>query len=482
MPGATGYNLRYSTTAADGQTVTSVADTGAQTEMLLPKLASDALYRVSVQAYAVFEVPDAFSPTGQRTDVAMGVPSAEVTALTGTAEAPLVRLISPNGGETIPANTTLNIMWDVAKGNDLRDQQIELSTDGGATYHPLALRLAPDVRSFEWDVPLVLHSTTTRLRVSALDRAGNESIDASDADFSINGTASTPESKIDSVAPSIAGALSEPANAAGWHRGAVTVSLEATDADSGVKAITYSAHGSTIIPVTTAPGASLSVPLTADGTTTISYVAADNAGNLSEVKTIDVKIDRTPPTIEIASPVQGVPLLLNLAVSARYTCADAGAGLEACAGSVPDGAAIDTSVPRTGQFVVNAADRAGNTATTTVRYSVVYGVRLLYDESKAHKSGSTVPLKVQLIDATGRNLSSALVVVSAIGVVRVSEKVSDALAEPSNEAAWTDFKYDAGSEGYHYNFKTTGLTSGRYVVVFRVGADSSTYQAPFQIR
>ena len=262
----------------------------------------------------------------------------------------------------------------------------------------------------------------------------------------------------------------------------MTVSVEATDADSGVKAITYSARGSTLVPLTTAPGGSLSIPLTADGTTTIWYVAADNAGNLSEVKTIDVKIDGTVPTIEIVSPSQGESLLLNQSVNARYTCADAGAGLQTCVGPVPTEAAVDTSATGAREFVVNAADLAGNATTMSVRYTVGYGVRTLYDESKAHKSGSNVPLKIQLIDAAGRNLSSPLLVVTAVGVIRVSDRVTDALAELSDEAAGTDFKYDSGLAGYHYNFKTTGLASGRYVVMFRVGGDPATYQIPFQIR
>ena len=644
VPEASGYTVRYSTTAADGHVVTSVADAGAQSEMVLPKLASNALYRVSVQAYKVMDVPDADSETGLRTDVATSVPSADVAATTGMAEAPVVRLTSPNGGETIAGNTTLTITWEVTRGGDLRDQQVELSTDGGAAYHPLALRLAPDVRSFEWDVPLVLQSARTRVRVSALDRAGNEGIDDSDADFIINGTPSAPETTIDILPPSIAATLSSPANAAGWHRGAVTVALDAADGGSGVKAITYSAAGSTVVPLTTTGDSSVSIPLSAEGATTITYVAVDRAGNVGAAQTIDVKIDatapsatahaataagpytpgvwtkhdvtvavscadaasgvvtaghvatvtaegagqsvertcvdlagnsasagvaginidRTPPAItcatadgawhagdvrvscsaadaasglataadaafvlvtdvppgvesasaatdgrivcdaagncatggpvgghkvdkkapvvEIASPERAASFTLNQPVAGRYTCTDAGAGIRTCAGSVAPDSAIDTTVPGARQFTVNATDAAGNSATATVPYSVAYGVRTLYDESKAHKSGSTVPIKIQLIDAAGRNLSSAQVVLHAAGVVRVSDKVSDALAEPSDEAPGTDFKYDAVAGAYHFNLKTTGLASGRYVVVFKAGSDAATYQAPFQVR
>jgi len=40
-----------------------------------------------------------------------------------------------------------------------------------------------------------------------------------------------------------------------------------------------------------------------------------------------------------------------------------------------------------------------------------------------------------------------------------------------------------GSSGaYKYNLKTTGLTTGSYVLVFKVGGDPVTHGARFQIR
>lgn len=38
--------------------------------------------------------------------------------------------------------------------------------------------------------------------------------------------------------------------------------------------------------------------------------------------------------------------------------------------------------------------------------SLQYKIRALYDENKAHNSGSTIPVKIQLVDANGLNLSS----------------------------------------------------------------------------
>jgi hypothetical protein len=44
-------------------------------------------------------------------------------------------------------------------------------------------------------------------------------------------------------------------------------------------------------------GASASVLVTGEGTTTISYFASDNAGNAESPKTLTIKIDKTPPAI-----------------------------------------------------------------------------------------------------------------------------------------------------------------------------------------
>ncbi len=45
-----------------------------------------------------------------------------------------------------------------------------------------------------------------------------------------------------------------------------------------------------------------------------------------------------------------------------------------------------------------------------------YAICPLHDATKAHKSGSTVPLKLQLCDGAGANLSDPAVVVNATSV------------------------------------------------------------------
>ena len=79
----------------------------------------------------------------------------------------------------------------------------------------------------------------------------------------------------------------------GWSRQSVTVNLAATDEGSGVKEIAYKV-GTT---QKTVAGASASIPISAEGTTTIAYSAKDNAGNVEAEKTLVVRIDKTAPTV-----------------------------------------------------------------------------------------------------------------------------------------------------------------------------------------
>ena len=111
---------------------------------------------------------------------------------------------------------------------------------------------------------------------------------------------------------------------------------------------------------------------------------------------------------------------------------------------------------------------------------------LLYDPTKSHKSGSTVPLKFQLRDANGNNLSSASVVVHATSLTKVDGSASADVEDSGQANPDDDFRYDAslgGSGGYIFNKSTKGLTSGTWTVAFTVdGASHTTYRLRFDVR
>jgi hypothetical protein len=102
----------------------------------------------------------------------------------------------------------------------------------------------------------------------------------------------------DSVPPRTTANFSPAPNDTGWNNTNVTVTLIASDnvGGSGVKQVGYSLSGAQIGSAVVA-GASASVLVTGEGTTTISYFASDNAGNAESPKTLTIKIDKTPPAI-----------------------------------------------------------------------------------------------------------------------------------------------------------------------------------------
>jgi hypothetical protein len=76
----------------------------------------------------------------------------------------------------------------------------------------------------------------------------------------------------------------------GWYKSDVTISLSATDDLSGVNRTEYSYDNITWTAYST------SFTITAEGTKTIYYRSTDFAGNVEQIKTGTVKIDKTVPT------------------------------------------------------------------------------------------------------------------------------------------------------------------------------------------
>jgi hypothetical protein len=107
----------------------------------------------------------------------------------------------------------------------------------------------------------------------------------------------------------------------------------------------------------------------------------------------------------------------------------------------------------------------------------------LYDASKAHRLGSTVPLTVQLCDAAGANLSSADRTLTATGLVKVDGTASSPLADDSGNAnPGSAFRYDAALGGYVYNLSTKGLSRGTWELRFTATGSSARLALPFDVR
>ena len=115
----------------------------------------------------------------------------------------------------------------------------------------------------------------------------------------------------------------------------------------------------------------------------------------------------------------------------------------------------------------------------TIRYNVC----VLSDTTKVHKSGSTIPLKLQLCSAAGDNLSSSQLSVHAVGVSQVSSATTGTPEDAGNANPDGDFRLvDGPPVSYMFNLKTTGLAPGTYHLTFTAGGGPVVYVVPFQLR
>ena len=127
----------------------------------------------------------------------------------------------------------------------------------------------------------------------------------------------------------------------------------------------------------------------------------------------------------------------------------------------------------------------GPTDAFVLKLGPAFNICLLYDPTRAHRSGSTIPIKLQLCD-TGGNLSSSNIALTALSVQLVSSTASGSVEDSGSANPDSNFRYDAslgGTGGYIFNLSTRGLATGTYNLNFKVvGGDPTIYTAPFQVR
>ena len=259
-----------------------------------------------------------------------------------------------------------------------------------------------------------------------------------------------------------------------WHAADVSIGCTSNDAGSG---LANAGDANFNLATLVAAGSE-----TANASTN-SREVCDVAGNCTTAAPISGnRIDKKAPVVTIAAPTGG-SYLLNQTVAVSYTCADSGSGIASCTGTTASGGQLDTASVGSHTFTVNAVDSAGNAASpVTVNYTVNFGILVLFDQTKAHKSGSAVPIKIRLVDANGVNLSGAGTVLDAVSVMQVSSQANTTLDDAGSSNPDFDFRYDASVGGYIFNLKTTGFGTGTYRLSFVAGGTGTQYNVDFQVR
>lgn len=108
---------------------------------------------------------------------------------------------------------------------------------------------------------------------------------------------------------------------------------------------------------------------------------------------------------------------------------------------------------------------------------VDYCISPLFDQTKAYKIGSTVPIKLRLQNATCGNISSATTVLTARSLRMVGGTTSATVTDAGNANPDDNFRYDSSLGGYSFNLKTKDLSPGTWVMDLYVGTNHSFFSS-----
>ena len=153
--------------------------------------------------------------------------------------------------------------------------------------------------------------------------------------------------------------------------------------------------------------------------------------------------------------------------------------------SVPFSLAIGSTPPGDYPFTVTGAVPGGGRSAPG-DLKIAYNICVQYDQTQVKKAGSTIPIKLQLCDANGANLSAPNIVVHATYVMFVSGTVPPVTPDDSGNAnPDNDFRFDGTigtTGGYIFNLSTKGLFAGAWSLHFMAGADPTDHSVGFLLR
>lgn len=127
---------------------------------------------------------------------------------------------------------------------------------------------------------------------------------------------------------------------------------------------------------------------------------------------------------------------------------------------------------------------AGSPQTVSLTGAGIANICPLYDQTRSVHSGATFPIKLELCDANGNDISSPSIVVHAAGFTATSG-VSGPVDDSGNTNPDNDFRFDTtlgSAGGYIFNLSTSGLVSGTYSLQFTAGSDPAAHSVNFGVK
>ena len=176
----------------------------------------------------------------------------------------------------------------------------------------------------------------------------------------------------DGVPPVTEASASPLSNNAGWNNENVTVNLSATDnsGGSGVKEIVYSVSGAQTISQTIVNGASATLTITAEGLTTVTFFARDNAGNTEAPQTITIRVDKTVPMISNMPSNQTVEATGSNGAAVFWNSPTVTDNLDPNVSVICSHSSGDTFAIGTAEVQCTSTDQAGNSSPASFEIAV----------------------------------------------------------------------------------------------------------------
>jgi predicted extracellular nuclease len=222
----------------------------------------------------------------------------------------------------------------------------------------------------------------------------------------------------------------------------------------------------------------------------ISYYKFPNAATTTTVANASATFSASAQSVVLSANVTTAAGTVNEG-TVTFTVTDASNNVigSPVVGSVSGGVATANYILPGGtapQSLTITGEFSGGTliapSSDTATLSVSFNICLLYDPTKAVKSGATYPIKIQLCDGNGSNVSSAGIVLHAVNIQQVSSSAYGDVITAGNANPDNNFRFDSSGGFYILNLKTTGLSTGTYKLYFTAGDDPVLHSVEFQVK
>jgi hypothetical protein len=207
-------------------------------------------------------------------------------------------------------------------------------------------------------------------------------------------------------------------------------------------------------------------------------VSTDAAGN-KRILTVDgINIDKTPPRLNIKTPVRGAIYALTQKITADWTAVDDWSGVNVVNVSAAKGSLVDTGTLGMREFHLNVADGAGNTASLSLNYQVSYNFAFL-SPLRANKVNTvsinkTLQIKFQVLNGQRKPIKNVTATLWYRPADSKGKPIDDFYQPAPAKAPFEGetFAYNRNSAFYFFNADSVAVGPGYWQ--FEVRLDDGT--------